>query len=733
LRSLHPKLQTFVATAIIFCAVVGSPRLAPAAEVQAQFSLNAPDAKAVFVAGEFNHWSKTATPLQRGEDGKWRTTMPLPPGKHAYKFIVDGEWKVDDANPEQTPDGFGGMNSILTLGDPGADAGVLEKDAVQREALSLFAKGDFAQLESTADSLRQTKARFSDGLWKLKEFYHGLTPERELGDQKDWQPWFDKLEKWKEQFPNSMIQPVVLAGGWMDYMYETRESEVRNDRLGKARAILEAASGSPRCPQWYFLMQKIALRQNWERDDYEKLFVEAATAEPTYYNYYANAADYFLSRSGDRAELDRIASEAARLDSGEGMAAYARTVWFMENRYTNVFDETTVTWTKLREGFLDIQKRYPDSLWNANAFCRFAVQAKDRQTAGLLFERIGDHADPSWGGYGRYQMARMWADPSTPSWRVEPQLTIQERHKAAVHSIKFSPDGKLLAGGTSRGRIVLWDAGSGKEVWSAQVAPFPVVGVAFSPDGKLIAAGAGETYRSKEPGIAKVWDVATKEEIASASPKGVVWKVAFTPDGKTLALSGGLWQSQAESTLLDLSTNELRALPWAEKHDHILKGVAISPDGKTLVADCYQSITVWSLVEDRVVFDTRNVLKCFVLSLAFSPDGKTLVTCGAPMLGHNDNEPGELTLWDTATWKPRNPRTQTEAAGLVGVAYSPDGKLIAGGGYDKAVHVWDAASLESKAIYLGHEDMIWTVAFSPDNKTVASGSDDGTVRFWKLP
>jgi WD40 repeat protein len=95
-----------------------------------------------------------------------------------------------------------------------------------------------------------------------------------------------------------------------------------------------------------------------------------------------------------------------------------------------------------------------------------------------------------------------------------------------------------------------------------------------------------------------------------------------------------------------------------------------------------------------------------VLPLAFSTDGKTLITSGAPMRGHNDHEPAELTLWDTAGWKTRTPRPQTDASGSVGIAYSPDGKWIAGGGYDRAVHVWDAATLQSKAIYIGHDDMI---------------------------
>lgn len=704
-------------------------------ESAALFSFVAPEAKAVFVAGEFNHWSTTATPLRRDASGKWSATVSLPPGKHAYKFVVDGDWKVDEANPEQTQDGFGGMNSVITIGDPGVDPVVSEKDAVRRAAMRFFTASNFGELEKTADNFRRDRTRFSDGLWKLKEFYEGLKAKNEIGEEKDWRPWFEKMERWKEQFPESITQPVVLARGWLDYADEMHEKPA-DGSVDNARTVLEtAAKSGARCPHWFYVMQSIARRQSWENDAYRALLAEAAAAEPTYYDYYASAAEFFLSRPHhDNDELERVAEEAAtKFDSSEGMAAYARTVWFMENWFTNIFDETTVTWPKLRQGFLDMQKRYPDSRWNSNAFCRFAVQAKDRQTATLLFNRIGEHGDPNWGGYGRYEMARIWADPATPAWRVEPIRTFTDSSKSAVQSIAFSPDGRLLASGRENGEATLWDTASGEKVWSAQVADFAVMSVTFSADGKMLAAGAGEKFRATKPGVAKVWEVATKEEIASTSPKGVVWEVAFVPDGKTLALSGGQWEEQAESSLLDLSTKQLRALPWTAGHDHVLKGVAVSPDGKTLAADCYQSITVWSLSENRVLFDTRNLVKCFVLSLAFSPDGKTLATCGAPMRGHNDNEPGELTLWDTTTWKPRTPRAQTDAGGLAGIAWSPDGKWIAGGGYDQALHLWDASSMQSLAIYTGHDGMIWTVAFSPDGQTVASGSDDGAVKLWRLP
>lgn len=704
-----------------------------AGDTPTTFSLVAPKAKEVFLAGEFNHWSTTATPMKRDADGRWSATVSLPVGKHGYKFFVDGKWEVDEANPERRKDGFGGFNSVKTVADLGVDPVVNDKDNVRREAMRAFAKNDFAQIEKTAALLRESKARFSDGLWKLKEYLDGLKARNDIGEEKDWRPWFQKIDEWREEFPDSITLPVVLARGWLDYAAESHD-QTSDDAVQNARTVLELAANLPaRDPHWYAAMEEVAVRAKWASEDFDKLLNEAAAAEPTYYNYYQIAAEYAFGHDWDRGTLDRVAEKAAALDPDEGRAAYARTVWFMENHQSNVFADTTVTWPKLRQGFLDMQKAYPNSRWNTNAFCRYAVLAKDRETAWPLFKQIGAHGDPNWDGYGRYEMARIWADPATPSWRTEPVLTIAEPSKAEMHTVAFSNDGRLIASGASNGAIALWDAATGQQVWSADLAPLPVTSVKFSPDGKLLAAVAGDTWPSKRPGIAKVWDLATKEEVASAQPTGVVWRVAFTPDSRTLALVGGHWETQAEATLLDLTTHETRALPWTKDHDHILKGVAISPDGKLLATDCYQSITVWSLAEERVVFDTRNLLRDFVLSLTFSPDGKTLATCGGQMRGHYETEPGELTLWDTTTWKPRNPRTQDDAGGLIGVAFSPDGKLIAAGGDDRAAHVWDAATLQPKTTYVGHDNMIWAVAFSPDGKTLASSSADGTIKLWKLP
>jgi WD40 repeat protein len=64
------------------------------------------------------------------------------------------------------------------------------------------------------------------------------------------------------------------------------------------------------------------------------------------------------------------------------------------------------------------------------------------------------------------------------------------------------------------------------------------------------------------------------------------------------------------------------------------------------------------------------------------------------------------------------------------VAFSPDGKTVASGSWDKTIRLWDAATGEERQKLEGHDSSVNAVAFSPDGKTVASESDDKTVRLW---
>lgn len=80
------------------------------------FSVNAPDAKAVYLAGEMSDWKDDVFKMQRGANGNWDLTLYLQQGAWQYKFVVDGQWFADKSNPKNTDDGYQGLNSVIVLG-----------------------------------------------------------------------------------------------------------------------------------------------------------------------------------------------------------------------------------------------------------------------------------------------------------------------------------------------------------------------------------------------------------------------------------------------------------------------------------------------------------------------------------------------------------------------------------------------------------------------------------------
>ena len=101
--SLDEKIQSIVESA-------------PTKEfIEKAFSLIAPDAKSVYVIGDFNNWNADENDRLIHENGKWERKLCLKKGKYRYKFIVDGLWRPDPDNPRLEENSFGSLDSVMEV------------------------------------------------------------------------------------------------------------------------------------------------------------------------------------------------------------------------------------------------------------------------------------------------------------------------------------------------------------------------------------------------------------------------------------------------------------------------------------------------------------------------------------------------------------------------------------------------------------------------------------------
>jgi len=82
------------------------------------FATFAPGAQQVHVAGDFNNWSPEATPMtQNGREGGFLATLPLPPGRYRYRYIIDGRWVNDPNNQYVESNPYGELDSIVEVAE----------------------------------------------------------------------------------------------------------------------------------------------------------------------------------------------------------------------------------------------------------------------------------------------------------------------------------------------------------------------------------------------------------------------------------------------------------------------------------------------------------------------------------------------------------------------------------------------------------------------------------------
>ena len=622
--------------------------------------------------------------MHRDAAGYWTRDLLLPPGYYEYKFVADDKWFHDPANPERLPNRYGTLDSVLVVGDAHGQPTDWERETLIRQTADLFSKGDYATLDAQARNFRSTRARFADGSWKLRAFYEGLEPARSFIVKEDWDAWFGKMTEWSRSVPDSVTAAVVEAQGWAQYAEKTDDRAERQRRRARMKQVMFDALNFPeRCPQWYALtLDVIAIAEGWPEEEIKRVLAEAAPYGRDYYNLYFEAACYKPTGPcglfGPTASWPQKAEKFSReFDPAEGLTSYARFAWRKSQYFSNLFEESPVTWDKLKQGFQDMDTHYPNSRTNLNAYLQFALLARDKETARVLYQRIGDDGDESWGSHARYQLWRDWADPATPAWRTTPKLATQRGDRPyTIPSIVFSPDGKTLLSCDASNQVILRDVASGNVVWQKEFGAHPARSVAFSPNGRLFAAAGFQDNDEKESGLVRVWSADSFREIGRLRPEsGNAFAVSFLADNRRLAIAGGKG-NQLVGYVWDVTTNQVRPLNFPAEERRAGMGVSVSPDSRTLIVSCYRSIVFYDLVEDHVIsvkYTTRN----FTREAAFSPDGKVAVTAGTPN-SRRVLAPGTVSFWDIPACSEKSIRIEEGTGGVFSVAFSPDGKMIAG-------------------------------------------------------
>lgn len=129
-----------------------------------RFTYYDPTARQVYLAGDFNNWDPTALPMQRDDKGTWWVVVKLSPGRHEYKFVVDGQWTADPANPI-TAGAYG--NSVIQVDENGNLVPVLPTSNTPMSSL-VYVHGNLLGFLKTARDTVENRFRLIDTQADLK-------------------------------------------------------------------------------------------------------------------------------------------------------------------------------------------------------------------------------------------------------------------------------------------------------------------------------------------------------------------------------------------------------------------------------------------------------------------------------------------------------------------------------------------------------------------------------------
>jgi WD40 repeat protein len=308
--------------------------------------------------------------------------------------------------------------------------------------------------------------------------------------------------------------------------------------------------------------------------------------------------------------------------------------------------------------------------------------------------------------------------------RVRQVATWEERFAddgpiTEIEALAYSPDGKTLAsGGIDDDRVPFWDAATGKQRRAITCEGQGVHCLAFAPDGKALAAGLTERT-DREHTAVSVWDAASGKRLHQLGHFLGARVIAYSADGKLLAAN-----DQGVS-VWDAATGKPRSAIPLQGSVH---SVAFTSRDRRLLATTYAlPLAEWDVATGKELrqFEGKPLPH---LQMAPSPS-RRYVAVGW-RYGTDTPQKNPIRVWEVATGQ--------EVAALCpddsmadAVAVSADGRLIACLRHDATIRVHDALTGDELRRFKDAA-LPMVIAFGPDGKTLASGGWDTTVTLWDV-
>lgn len=314
---------------------------------------------------------------------------------------------------------------------------------------------------------------------------------------------------------------------------------------------------------------------------------------------------------------------------------------------------------------------------------------------------------------------RLALAPSAQTWRCARALT---GHEGMVTTVAVSPDGLLLASGSTDRTIKLWSLETGDLLHTFSGRSLRhrghsdrISSLAFSPDSSELISGSDDC-------TLKQWDISTRRLIRTLPGHNwLVSSLSISQNGQVFASGGG----DGQIKVWNLETGDL--LATLSKHRDLVSTLRLSPDGQTLVSGSYdKTIRLWDLRGDRII-DTLRGHSDRISALVLTPDWQTLISAGWDKtlrfwhLGRQEQGRSLLAHKDLITC----------------LALDCHGTLLASGSEDNRIRLWELAADEQGVVRLTARPLTlpgsWSVTaliFSPDGQSLVSSSADETVRIW---